>query len=421
MSASTNRLLLLSFLAALGLGACSPDTQDDSGDGLPDRSGDDMFFAENTSCGDGRCDRPEVGVCAQDCAPGVGVCGNGVCGDGESPSSCPIDCGEPAENNADVGDNNGEANNGDGGDCSYPSGATGDIRLGQVMANLSWTGAYQGDGSQIDFSMEAFHCDPAYQGYDTILFVVTAGWCPACPDYIRYVHGLANSLEGRHMMVAFIEAENQDSSPASHSDAHDHISHIINGPTGLRIGDGETQPRPRAVSSSSVVTAFPSAFVVRRADMMVIADQSTSEFLLPLEDIASNPNTDWSDPANGGGGTSNPLTCGPEDEEIYEPNDNPQTAPVIPEGSFEGGVCAPAPDYYRIEHEGPWRVQLTFSHNDGDLDLFTWDFEANAPDEATGSASVTDNEEITGEGPATIMIYGYEFASAPYSLTLSYE
>ena len=84
-------------------------------------------------------------------------------------------------------------------------------------------------------------------------------------------------------------------------------------------------------------------------------------------------------------------------------------------------MCGPAPDYYKINVEGAWTVTLEFIHDIGDLDLYIWDFEANAPDEETGSASITDDEMIQGQGPATIMVYGYQFASTTYTLTLTEE
>jgi hypothetical protein len=386
-------------------------------------------------CGDGVCHAPEVGQCAQDCGAGVAVCGNGFCGDSESAQSCPQDCGLPDANSApnnttspnsespnsespNSHSGNSHNNSGPTPSCGYPTPAA-TIALGSVMPKLYWEGIYQGDGTQLDFGMEQFHCDPAFDQYKTALFLVTTGWCPACPDYIRHVHTLAGQLESAGMLIVFVEAENQDSTPSTHEDAHDHISHLIDGTTGLRVGDGQTKPNARQIYNSPIIQSFPSAFVVRRSDMKVIADQNSAQFLLPLPEIALSPDQDWSNPDGQGGG--NTFNCGAEDEEPYEPNDTPDDAPSIEPGSFDGGVCGPAPDYYKINVEGPWTVTLEFIHDIGDLDLYIWDFEANAPDEETGSASITDDEMIQGQGPATIMVYGYQFASTTYTLTLTEE
>lgn len=366
---------------------------------------------EGENCGDGICAASEVGSCDADCTPTAGVCGNGFCGQDETPESCPADCASIEE-----GDNNADANT----PCVYPE-AGPQVVFNEAMPKLSWQGVYNGNGDQLDYSMESFHCDAEYDAYDTILFVVTAEWCPACPDYIRHVHTQAGTLKNNRMQIVFVDAEQNDSSPSTHTTTQEHISRLIDGNTGLRIGDGETQPSPLQITGSPIVQAFPSAFVVRRSDMKVIADQGRAEFILPLVDIAQNPNADWSDPANGGGpGTVEP-NCGEEHEETYEPNDDPAQAPTITEGSFEGGICAPAPDYYRIEHDGPWTLSIDFSHDEGDLDLFFWDFDKNEPDQQTGSASLSDGESLSGNGPATLMIYGYEFATTTYSLTLTYE
>ena len=46
-----------------------------------------------TICGDGKCELPETGVtCAQDCKPVFPACGDGACTSGESAQSCAFDC-----------------------------------------------------------------------------------------------------------------------------------------------------------------------------------------------------------------------------------------------------------------------------------------------------------------------------------------
>ena len=298
-------------------------------------------------------------------------------------------------------------------DCAYPTSAARYLEYNTIAPAMAWEGVFKGgDGERIDFSMEAFHCDPAYAQYQTMVIVVGAGWCVACPDYIRYVNEQAAALDAAGMLVVFVEAEDANSIPSDHEGANAFINRLIGPEHGLRIGDGETMPETRQIYNSPTLEAFPSAYVVRRSDMVVITEQRLSQYLLPLGNIAERPDDDWSNPE-----PEFEPNCTEADEEEYEPNDDPSTAPTIGLGAFDGGVCAPAADYYMVDVEGDWRVDLEFSHAQGDLDLYVWDTETNAP--LFGSESIDDNESIQWYGPATIMIYGYQFASATYTLTVS--
>lgn len=46
-------------------------------------------------CGNGQCELGEEASCSADCGPVIGICGDGVCGNGpfENPMTCPSDCG----------------------------------------------------------------------------------------------------------------------------------------------------------------------------------------------------------------------------------------------------------------------------------------------------------------------------------------
>ena len=61
------------------------------------------------------------------------------------------------------------------------------------------------------------------------------------------------------------------------------------------------------------------------------------------------------------------------------------------------------PDYYRIELDGPWRLNLEFEHAVGDLDVEVWDVAGQQPErdlaeQIVGSYSQTDNESFEYEG-----------------------
>ena len=68
-------------------------------------------------------------------------------------------------------------------------------------------------------------------------------------------------------------------------------------------------------------------------------------------------------------------------------------------------------------------MTLEFSNSQGDLDVYVVDDQGQpltggnvAP---IGSDSTTDNESFTHSGPSRILVYGYQAASAPYTLTLT--
>ena len=429
------------MIALLGLQSC--DSKMDS----------ENTYAEKISegCGDGICHITEVGdVCPIDCVVGVSVCGNGQCGETEDAATCPEDCesstptymcgdqvchieelvsGSCVEDCVDGASICGDNNCGETESfqvcpedceetaepvvvpCTHPD-AGNYVVLNEVVPNLGWTGAFLADGSTVDFTMEKFHCSEEYEGYSSLVLVLGTGWCPACPDYLRMMGGIAQDLDDAGMMVIFMEAQDINGVPSTNQDAAEFLDVLISDAPGLRVGDGETEPRPETVIQSPIVEAYPAGFVVRKSDMMVIASQNASQYILPFNDMAAEPDADWSDLSGEG------PNCGPEDQEIYEPNDDPAGAPVLEPGSFDGGICAPTYDFYRIEMEETWRLTLEFSHEQGDLDVHLWNFENEVPDFGTGSSTNSDNESFEHSGPGTVIIYGYNLATALYTLTL---
>ncbi len=340
-----------------------------------------------------------------------------ACGDqsgdadtGETPSP---DAGEPDTEEPNAGEPESEEPEAQE-PCEYPSNAPSVVTYEAVMPNFSWEGVYRGDGSQVDFSMEEFHCSPEYEKYNSLVFMISTAWCVYCPDYIRYLDSIAESLEEKGMLIVYSEVQNDDFSPSFHTDAQAHINGLVGeGRPGLRLGDAQTNPMVEGLSRNELVPGFPSAYVVRREDMIVSASQHVSNSTLPFEGIADDPTGDWTmfEP---------PFTqnCDDTQEESFEPNDTPDTAGLLElDKPIEGGICSPAPDYYRIEEEGWWQLDLEFIHSVGDLDVQVWDNETG--EAIFASASETDNETLIWEGPATILVVGFNFASSTYTMTLS--
>ena len=158
--------------------------------------------------------------------------------------------------------------------------------------------------------------------------------------------------------------------------------------------------------------------------MKVIADQNTSQYWLPFLLIAQDPEADWSSPPPPPPPPFESI-CEEGDEESGEPNDTSFRATRITEGEYTGGICSPAPDFYRITRDGRWRLTMNFTHAMGDLDMYLWDKELNEirTDEEgvpLGSWNDGDVEVIESEGNAIVMIMGYSRASNTYALTLEF-
>ena len=170
------------------------------------------------------------------------------------------------------------------GDCNYPEPHT-SISNGQTMPKLEWEDALivtagSTEPNQVYFSMEQFACAEQYQQYTSILFVVSTGWCPYCPDYNRSVSNQAEELAAAGMLVAFAEAETSSRQPPTSQQAFDIVDNWgVDGP-GLRLGDGATQPIEFAIKQWA--SAYPSAFVVRRSDMKVLNENPRGMNLLNL-------------------------------------------------------------------------------------------------------------------------------------------
>jgi hypothetical protein len=246
---------------------------------------------------------------------------------------------------------------------------------------------------------------------------------------ISHVNSLQPQLEAAGMMVVYVTIQDRNRQPANHEYANEHINQIITPAAGgYRVGDANTLPTAQGIQYSPIITAYPSVWVVRKSDMRIITHQKLSNYLLPLLDIAQDVDADWSNPGpqmmtNNTNNPGNDPNCGPDDEEIYESqgNDDPLTAPTVPEGTFEGGLCNVGYDFFKVEGAGDYRVDLEFEHLVGDLDLFLWDFNSNEPRGDIYSDSATDNEsiEFTVTDYEVVMVGGWDMATAPYTFTLT--
>ncbi len=302
--------------------------------------------------------------------------------------------------------------------CSYPLQPNATFQNDRVVPNMYWENAQNADGSTFRFDLEDVFCNQPE--IKSMAFLISTEWCPYCPDRMRWLTSMASQLEAAGMMTVIVEAQNRSGGAIGTEAGARHINSIIGQATAVRLGDADARPTSNIFNNSPVVTAFPTVFVVRTRDMKIIADQSNSRILLPMVDIAQNPNWDWSDPEDPQPAFVN--LCAEGADEDLEPNDTPPEAPVIGAMTIEGGICTDAPDYYYVNIAGEWSATLTFEHDVGDLDIVVWNEAADRPftrdGEPLGGVTETDNETFRHAGPNVIRIYGKRQASAPYQLVI---
>lgn len=301
--------------------------------------------------------------------------------------------------------------------CDFPR-YTKEIGYGRTMPPLSWPAKWP-DGTDFDFDLANVFCDLDWKETQTVTFVLSAGWCGPCTLYAQRLENEVANLSKLGMQVVIVEVQDTDGSPAGLAFAYKHLKSITKNIPGIAIGDLDTRPVASYFEDSGYIEAFPSVFVVRTADMKIIADQKRADIYLPLAKIAKDPDADWSK-------SGNPVfvdNCGPDDEEDSEPNNLPnQAAPLAP-GTHKGGICTDGPDLYTIDIQGAWTLQLDFDNGLGDLDVFVWDAERNEAamidGQLVGSSNGTGTEKFNFQGPAMIGVMPFHAASAPYTLTLT--
>lgn len=313
--------------------------------------------------------------------------------------------------------------------CDYPTNDGETVYFGKVMPPLSWDQAYLGKGAgmQEDFSLENFHCNPEYDAYNVIIFIITAEWCPSCEEMLTNFgsDGTFERLEAAGALLVNVEMETLDYAAPTNEQAYTSIVAHAGEVPGFIVGDGATQPTTgpfSALASSRIIGSYPSGFVVRRSDMVVIAPLSEGGYYLDLESIAADPDAYYTGPPNEG-----PPNCGADDEEDSEPANNTAAGAGVIDSDilFNGGVCDDEPDYFRVELPGRmWLLDLSFDPTLGDLDFYLWDtandtYYLDGNGRRVGSAEIGSDEVFQFCGEATLRVFGYNGHTAPYRIGLT--
>jgi thiol-disulfide isomerase/thioredoxin len=305
--------------------------------------------------------------------------------------------------------------------CDYPE-FSGDLHFGETLPTFGWRNAMRPDGSFFEFTAADFHCSSEYDGYTSMILMVSAGWCSACPAYIDMLNGMAADLEAQGVLVVYVEVETANFLPADSRDAAEYIDDCIAPDEfegNLRIGDSENLGEDDELLRPKVTT-FPSAYFVRRRDMRITADQGATTFVIDFGSLAADPEQEWMP-------VLPPFEahCGPGDEEAGEPNDDFGQAGLIEPGvEITGGVCTEASDFYQVTLDGPWRFDLyqdLFTMPDPelyDVNLRLW-----GPDMSRiGGSNVRGNHDwVDWMGPAFVEVYGEQRASGTYRVSLSHR
>ncbi len=310
--------------------------------------------------------------------------------------------------------------------CVYPRFSP-ELQINRVMPPLAWPAKWP-DGTDFEFNLANVACDLDWKETKTLAFVISAGWCTPCTLYAQRLENEVAQLNALGMEIVIIEAQDVQGDPADLAFAYSHVERITENNPAITAGDADTmrvvgdgtEPASEFFGSSSIVRAFPTVFVVRTRDMRIIADQNRADTYLPLQAIAADPEADWTNP----GEPTFTNRCGDGDDEGGEPgNDTPAGAATLATGSQTGGICTDAPDFYRVDLDGAWTLQLDFEQSVGDLDVFVWDEARNQPaqrnGQVIGSSGSTSPEVFEHSGPALIAVQGFQHASAPYTITLT--
>lgn len=309
--------------------------------------------------------------------------------------------------------------------CSYP--ASEGWGYGQVVPEVQWAPAFLGDGTETVFGTREFFCDPQYDAYDTLVVLVSAEWCPNCPQLIDWIDGLSPRLEAEGAYIMYVESQDNYGDPAESTLAQSHFSRYAKWyDSGVRVGDANATPVQNRLFDSPSLAAFPTALVVRRSDMLNIADSSQSRYYLPFVEIAMDPDGNWAAPGPPSILPEYPPNCAEGDDEAGEPNDTAADAISISAGTVDGAICDGQPDFYRVDVAGPWTATLTISAHGQertDLDIMVWNEATDSVLRDDGGAKIgseTDGriETFDYEGPALVRVYGFDGSTSPYTLEI---
>ena len=289
--------------------------------------------------------------------------------------------------------------------------------LNDPLPYVYWENAFHPGGAQAPLRFADLHCQ---EETSIIILVLGTNWCTACTSFMERLAERSQELTDAGAEIVFVQVEDEARESCSSDEAQRHISRKIGNEVGYRVGDEDSRPgNGNYFTNAGLVESYPTVAIVRRRDMRVIADNSTGAALLDLVEVARDPERDWTVPYV----PEVVDRCGGQNEGS-EPNDEPtQAAPLAP-GTILGGICDANSDYYQIDVMGGWRLELSFENSVGDLDVVIWD-EANdsvarGPDGLVlGAYTTADVEVFEYMGPALIRVYGFNYESAPYSLTLT--
>ena len=154
----------------------------------------------------------------------------------------------------------------------------------------AWDIGVMADGTEGTFNMEEWYCDEESEEI-AALFVLVATWCGYCPDYLERVNNIAGIFEAMGGRVIYVVED-----PTDVSGALNYVNNTIGANSlGLRVSDQHTkwiyddgakeEEQPGTIGGSPSRTGVPTAFIVKRDDLKVIATQGASQYYLDFIDI----------------------------------------------------------------------------------------------------------------------------------------
>ncbi len=185
--------------------------------------------------------------------------------------------------------------------CPYPQNATSELVLGEVVPRIRWTSSVRFAGDSSPFT-DSYDVNGRRCGGDppaTVAFVATgASWCLPCAASISNLAGDLETLADLGMDVVVIGVWGTANGGADLMGTPDTVSFVqtySNGPLWVAGGIDTLPTNALFEPGADLVPAVPALLVVRTRDMVLIAADTAS---LPLVDIATNPEWDWTDPDN---------------------------------------------------------------------------------------------------------------------------
>ncbi|GEM_PF-2183499 len=158
----------------------------------------------------------------------------------------------------------------------------------------AWNTGVMADGTEGSFNMEEWYCDEESDEV-AVLIVLVATWCGYCPDYLSRVDNIAGVFEAMGGRIIYVVED-----PTDVTGALNYVNNYIGANSlGLRVSDQHTkwiyddgameEDKPGTIGGSPSRTGVPTAFIVKRDDLKVIATQGASQYYLDfigiLEDI----------------------------------------------------------------------------------------------------------------------------------------